>query len=295
MIRRRDFIAASLAAAAAPRAARAGTDRPPLCLFSKHLPKLNSEQLGKQVKDFGFDGVDLTVRPQGHVLPENAARDLPRAVEAIRSHGLDIGFITTGLVSASDPAARPILSTAAKLNIHRYKLGYWKYSKRSVDADLASVRSDVQGLLDLGKDYDAVAGYHNHSGNNVGATVWDIRAIIGDLPQRAIGYYFDPCHATIEGGLGGWEIALRMALPRLKMVALKDFYWSKDGGKWKVKMCPMGEGMVEWNKVFSMFAAARFVGPISLHIEYDTADELAAIARDFAFAKKQIAAAYGVA
>jgi sugar phosphate isomerase/epimerase len=86
---------------------------------------------------------------------------------------------------------------------------------------------------------------------------------------------------------------MRLALPRLKMVALKDFYWEKSKGKWKMKMCPMGEGMVEWAKVFSMLAAARFNGPISLHLEYDPADEMAAIARDFEFAKKQITTAYG--
>jgi sugar phosphate isomerase/epimerase len=79
----------------------------------------------------------------------------------------------------------------------------------------------------------------------------------------------------------------------LKMVALKDFYWAKQGSKWKMKMCPMGEGMVDWPKVFSMLAAARFTGPISLHLEYDPPNELTAIARDLEFVKKQVAAAYG--
>ena len=60
---------------------RARLNTPALCLFSKHLPDLGYDDLGRQSKEFGFDGVDLTVRPKGHVLPENAARDLPRAVE----------------------------------------------------------------------------------------------------------------------------------------------------------------------------------------------------------------------
>ena len=126
----------------------------------------------------------------------------------------------------------------------------------------------------------------------MGEAVWDARAIIGDMDPRWIGYYFDPCHATAEGGLGGWSIALRMVLPRLKMVALKDFYWDKTGGKWNMKMCPLGEGMVDWTRVFSMLAAARFSGPVSLHVEYELVDMPAAIARDHAFAKKHIDAAY---
>jgi sugar phosphate isomerase/epimerase len=98
-----------------------------VCLFSKHLPDLNYDQLGKTLRDLGFDGVDLTVRTQGHVLPERAAQDLPRAVETIRSHGLEVPMITTELVSASDPTARPILSTAARLKVPHCKLGYWEY------------------------------------------------------------------------------------------------------------------------------------------------------------------------
>src|SRR5260370_5962966 len=89
-----------------------GTVRPAVCLFSKHLPKLGYEDLAKTVRDLGFDGVDLTVRPGGHVLPERAAQDMPRAVSLLREHGLTVPMITTGLVSPSDPAARPTLATA---------------------------------------------------------------------------------------------------------------------------------------------------------------------------------------
>lgn len=274
--------------------AAAKRSRPPLCLFSKHLPKLNYQDLGKTVKRLGFDGVDLTVRPQGHVLPERAAEDLPRAAAVIRDEGVEVPMITTGLLSAGDPAVKSTLSTAGRLKIPYYKLGYWRYGRQNdIAARLSEVRRDAAGLVALGREFGVAAGFHNHSGDNVGEAVWDTQAIIADMDPRWIGYYFDPCHATAEGGVAGWDIALRLALPRLKMVALKDFYWEKSNGKWKMKMCPMGEGMVDWTKVFSMLATARFTGPISLHMEYDPADEMAAIARDFEFAKKQITTAYG--
>src|SRR5947207_8627811 len=121
---RRDFL---LSAAAAQVAAQTAAPRFTLCFFSKHLPNLSYDDLGKTLKSAGFDGVDLTVRPGGHVLPERAAQDLPRAVEAIRSHGIEVPMITTELTAASDPSARPILSTAAQLKIPFFKLGYWKY------------------------------------------------------------------------------------------------------------------------------------------------------------------------
>jgi sugar phosphate isomerase/epimerase len=287
---RREILAAAGMWQAEPPALQSA---PQLCIFSKHLPKLNYDELGKTSRQLGFDGVDLTMRPQGHVLPERAAEDLPRAVEAIRSHGLAVPMITTELLSFAHPTARPILSTAARLKVPYYKPGYWRYGNRDVNQVLAGVKRDVEGLLELGKQYGIEAGFHNHSADYVGMALWDIREIIRDLDPRWIGYYFDPAHATVEGGLAGWQVSLRFALPRLKMVALKDFYWEKQKGRWQAKWCPMGEGMVNWPRVFSAFAGARFSGPISLHVEYESADEMAAIARDLEFIKKQVKAAYG--
>jgi L-ribulose-5-phosphate 3-epimerase len=273
--------------------AGASQSRPALCLFSKHLPKLNYAELSHTVKQMGFDGVDLTVRAEGHVLPERAAEDLPRAVEAIRGQGLSVAMITTGLTSASDPAARPTLATAGRLGVPFFKLGYWQYSSAvSIESRIAEVRRDVAALVAMGKEHGIAAGYHNHSGHYVGAAVWDTRSIIGDMDPKWIGYYFDPCHATAEGGEGGWQISLRMALARIKMVAIKDFFWEKRAGKWEMRMCPLGEGMVRWPEVFAALRGARFTGPISMHVEYEPADE-SAIARDFAFLRKQVNAAYG--
>ena len=59
------------------------------------------------------------------------------------------------------------------------------------------------------------------------------------------------------------------------------------------QVVPHGRGMVDWPRVFAAFAGARFTGPISLHVEYEPADEMGAIARDLEFIKKQVKAAYG--
>ena len=285
---RRDFL---LAAAAAPLAA-APRKQPELCIFSKHMADFNYEELGKHAKQIGFDGVDLTVRAKGHVWPERAAEDMPRAVEAIRSHGLTVPMITTNLLSAAEPAARPTLSTAARLRVPYWKIGYYRYKLLQVERSLAEAKHSTAGLAALSKEYGLEAGFHNHSGDYIGSAVWDTRDIIASLDAKAIGYYFDPAHATIEGGLAGWQISQSLAVTRLKMVALKDFYWDKTGQGWKLKWCPLGQGMVNWDRVFAGFAQARFAGPMSLHIEYDPKDELAAIANDLAFLKKAVAKAY---
>ncbi len=54
-------------------------------MFSKRLGELAIEEVGEAVSRLGLDGVDLTVRPSGHVLPEEAGIRLPIAVGTLKS------------------------------------------------------------------------------------------------------------------------------------------------------------------------------------------------------------------
>lgn len=277
-------------------AAGASTAVPTLCFFSKHLADLDYLQLGKTLKQLGFPAVDLTVRPQGHVLPERAAEDLPRAVHTLREQGVEVPMITTALNTATEAAARPILSTAGKLAVPYFKPGYYRYRDlKRLHERLKETREQMRGLTELGRQCGIQAGFHNHSGADyIGAAIWDAWEVVRDLDPQWAGFYFDPCHAVAEGGLGGWNIGFHLLAPRIKMVAAKDFYWEKAGGKWRMKMCPLGEGMVPWPGVFQQLAAAGFRGPLSLHLEYDLpSDPLPAIARDLEFLKARVREAYG--
>lgn len=284
-------------------AAAGSTPRPTLCLFSKHLQHLGHAALATTLRELGFPGVDLTVRPGGHVLPENVERDLPKAVAALEKENIALPMITTGLTSASDSTARPTLYTAAKHGIPFFKVGYYRYSDaKPFDDTLAEAKREAEGLAKLAAGAKIQGGLHNHNGNYVGAAMWDNWWVLRDIDPQAMGAYFDPCHATVEGGGKGWEIGFHRLAGRIKMVAIKDFYWEKTGGAWKVQMCPLGEGMVNFPKFFKLLAASGFQGPISLHMEYpidgptESAREertLAAIGQDLGYLKQQVAAAFG--
>ena len=90
-------------------------------------------------------------------------------------------------------------------------------------------------------------------------------------------------------------------IPRLKMVAIKDYVWEKTAIGWRTRMCPLGEGMVRcWPEFFKLLARVRFDGPLSLHIEYDPdgkskaerlQNSLTAARKDLQFLRKQLAIA----
>jgi L-ribulose-5-phosphate 3-epimerase len=272
MLTRRDLLrTASLGAIAAPfaRVTPATAAQSALCLFSKHLPELGWSDVGKVAKEHGFDGVDLTVRPGGHVLPERAATDLPRAIDAIRSHGVSVPMVTTELTRANDPHAKPLLEAAARSGVGYFKTGYWRYTASSdVRAQVAAAGEALSGLAALARDCGIELGFHNHAGY-IGGALWEIAPAMDRVDPRWAGYYFDPRHAVAEGGAGAWKAAMHLVAPRLKMIALKDFVWEKGPKGWQTLNCPLGEGQVDWTWFATTLRAANFSGPISLHLEYE--------------------------
>src|SRR6185503_20154455 len=97
---RRRFIetvaAAGTLAAISPGTLASGAEpgfRGTLCFFSKHLPKMDAPRLGRTLKTLGFGGVDLTVRPGGHIDPTRVATDLPPFVAGVRQEGLSVPMI----------------------------------------------------------------------------------------------------------------------------------------------------------------------------------------------------------
>jgi len=317
---RRDFLRVSTSAALASGATVTIDAKVPkpssegykgiICLFSKPVPEMSWRELALSAKSAGFGGIDLTVRKGGHVRPENVTEDLPKAVAEIRNVGLEVPMITTELVSAADPTAKPVLQTAAKLGIPFYKAGYYQYRFADVREELAAAGREFRRLAELGQECGIQVGYHNHAGY-IGAPVWDVATVMDTLDSKWAGYYFDLNHATAEGGVGGWKIAMNLVMPRLKMVAVKDFYWQKTAKGWDAKECSLGEGMCRWNEFLGAIARANFRGPISLHLEYEipgvsnnqgialSRDKepvvMAAAKRDLDFLKARLQEAYGEA
>ena len=91
-------------------------------IFSKNLHWLDYSGMAAAAAEMGFEGIDLTVRPAGHVLPERVAEDLPKAVEAVKKAGLNVFMITTAINNADDAHTEAILKTAHALGISYYRM-----------------------------------------------------------------------------------------------------------------------------------------------------------------------------
>lgn len=275
---RRDFMRAAMAAmpAAALLGARAQAQpkgdaekksaAPPICVFSKHLQFLDYPALAKACREVGLDGIDLTVRRGGHVLPERVAEDLPRAMDAIRGEGLSVPMITTRFESAEDEHLRAVLEAASAQGIRYFRVGGQSYRPgRPILEQLEGFAKELGGLAKVAAEYGMVAGFHNHSGRgNLGAPVWDLHRIYEMVDSPALGSNYDLGHATVEGAYGDWEITTALIAPHVKMAAVKDFVFDGSRPRW----APLGEGVVETVEMLRILRRADFAGPISIHFEY---------------------------
>src|SRR5437763_16112990 len=133
-------------------------------MFSKMLQEFSVAEAARRIKAMGFDGVDLTVRPKGHVEPERVGHDLPLAFAAIKDQGLTVPMISTAITRADDPGAEATLAAAAHEEIRRLKLGYWMAPKGTLAAAIDHARRDLDGLERLAGRFGVTLGVHNHSG-----------------------------------------------------------------------------------------------------------------------------------
>ena len=240
-----------------------------LCVFSKHLQWLDYEEMARTAVGLGFDGIDLTVRPGGHVEPKQARKELPRAIKAIRAAGLKTPMIATAVTDAADPDSVSVLEAAARQGIGHYRLGYFRYEPaRSISETLALARKKLEKLEALNRRLGICGDYQNHAGSRyVGASIWDLRELLRDLDPRWLGCQFDIRHATVEGGLS-WPTDFRAVEARTHTLVVKDFRWKRTEENWSVENCPIGSGMVRFKEFFELLKASGFSGAVSLHFEY---------------------------
>ena len=243
---------------------------PGIHLFSKCLQFLDYHQLASTAAALGLNGLDLTVRPRGHVEPENFERDLPAAIKAIIEAGISCEMMVTNIVSTQNQRDFDLLAMAHSLGVKSYRLGGLRF-----DPDVSQMESveryklQLASLAEWNREIGITGMYQNHSGEgHFGASIWDIYLASKDLNPDELGIQFDVRHATTEGGRN-WPDSYRLLKPQIRALAFKDFKWAEVNGKWRLVNTPIGEGMIDFNRYFHMLKDAGMNYPVSLHCEYD--------------------------
>jgi L-ribulose-5-phosphate 3-epimerase len=259
-------------------------------IFSKHLQFLNYKDMANAASEIGFNGVDLSVRNKGHVLPERVKDDLPKAIEAIKKVGFQPKMMTSGILSADEKYTNDVLETASKLGVEFYRLGYYKYpEKKSIPEAVTDISEQIKALSILNEKLGIKGAYQNHAGVHVGAAIWEIHEMLKGVDNGFMGSQYDIRHAVVEGGKS-WETGLKLIKPKINTLVLKDFKWVLKNGKWDLLNVPIGAGMVDFKTYFKLLKTYQINVPVSLHCEYDLGGAEHG-KKDISISKKEVFAA----
>jgi L-ribulose-5-phosphate 3-epimerase len=261
---RRDFIQTiAMAGAALPFSSFKLRKAWEIHAFSKPFQWMDYQLLCETFAAAGLDGVDYTVRPEGHVLPEKVTTDLPRAVKAARDAGLKTTLMTTAILEAQ--GSDTLLKAAADQGVKYYRMGWYDYIKGKSIQESIKVRSQqLKELAKLNAQLNIQAAYQNHAGLKVGASVWDLYEMIKDVDPKYAGVQYDIRHATVEGA-NSWSLGLELIQKHINTLVIKDFKWVDN----KLQNVPLGEGMVNFKAFFQKVKEYNIHVPITLHLEYE--------------------------
>lgn len=244
-----------------------------ISVFSKHFHWLDYNKMAEALVEIGFDGADLTVRPGGHVLPENVVQDLPKAAEALAKKNKKIYMITTAIRDADDPVTDKILKTCSELGIRHYRMDWGHYDNtKSVEENMAIMQTKLEKLARMNEKYSVSGEYQNHSGVAregiyFGGAIWDTAMVLKAVNSKWVGAQYDVFHASIEGA-NTWPVGLKLISPYIRSIDIKDFDWVKEEGKTKSESVPLGTGRVDFKRYFAMLREMKISVPVSIHYEY---------------------------
>lgn len=237
-------------------------------VFSKHLQFLDYKDSAGVAAEIGFKGLDLTVRPDGHVLPENVKRDVPTAIAEMKKAGLRCEMITTAIADVEKPLDVDIIKTAGLEGVKYYRSDWFKFKKDiSLEASLDYYKEKVRQLSYLNQEHKIIGCYQNHSGTSIGASIWEVKKLLETANTKFFGAQYDIRHAVAEGGRS-WSNGVKLLNDHIKTFVLKDFKWGKVDGNWQIVNVPIGEGMVDFTTYFQLLKSLGLKPPVSLHLEY---------------------------
>ncbi len=249
---------------AAPALNETAAPAPEISFFTKPLIGLSFERLGEALAEVGIHSIEAPIRPGGHVEPEKVEDDLPKLVEVLRKYGITISILASG-INRIDPATHTekVLRTAKQLGIDKYRMDWYRYDTgMPIWPQLDRVRPQLAELVAVSREIGILPCYQNHSGQFVGAGVWDMAWLMQDFKKEDLAWSFDVMHATVEGGKS-WPTELSLASDRMAMAFFKNYVWQ---GR-DIKQVPLADGVVEKSYV-KVLRNHGFKGPVCLHVEY---------------------------
>ena len=258
-------------------------DKVTFSVFSKPWGELSIRALGQLIREFGFDGVELPVRPGFQVEPERIRIDLPNASKTLRNEGVEI-------TSIAGPVTEDAFEACAEAGIPTIRVMY-RVNEDGYIASEAAARRELDALTPFCERYGVKVGVQNHCDFFVQPNSLGLRSLLEDYDPRYIGAIWDAAHTALDGEEP--EMGLDIVWSHLCMVNLKNAYWRRTNGpeaeevEWSVYWTSGRQGLASWPRIAEYLKNRSYSGVICLTAEYSDTQEVNRLTKeDIAWAKE---------
>lgn len=248
-----------------------------IVLNSKFFNHLSVEQLGETAKQFGYDGLDICVRPNHPIHAGNVMTELPVAHRLWQQQGLTCPLATAAVdFNQPDQTAEQLYTACAEAEIPRLKIGFWQFRPGDDYWQIVDqARRSLDGFAALSRQYQVQTCYQIHSGACLGSNASGLMHLLEGFSPKEIGAYPDLGHLALDGE--DWPMGLSMMGDYLSVVGIKDAFYilssdkrQPDDKKPPYRSCfvKVGEGIVNWEQSLKALHQVGFTGPLTVHTEY---------------------------
>ena len=247
--------------------------------------KMPLPELGRLVSGWGFDGIELPVRPGYQVLPENVGRALPAAVRQLAGFGIKI-------LSVAGPTDEATIAACAECGVPAIRICV-NIGNDGYLAGEARLQREFDAVVPLLDKYGVTLGIQNHYGDSV-CNAMGLRHLVERYDPRHVAIVWDAAHNALQGEEP--EFALDIVWSHLRMVNLKNAFWQRTNGpeaetaQWRPWWTLGRHGLASWSRVVAELRRRAYTGVVCLTAEYS--DEQAVdrlIAQDIVYARELFA------
>ena len=243
--------------------------------FTKPLCSLSISETIDFAVGLGVQGLDLAVRPNCPVTPENAGKTLPQAVKMAKEKSIKIGILTLPLdfTSPQNKQLINIIRVCGQAGVPFIKIGYWNYQGHDYWQQVDTIRAELEILSTYANEAGVCLLLHTHSSTIAHSAALVYNLVNGFNPDN-IGVYLDTCHLTLRGE--NFDQAFDIVGEHLKAIAVKDALRKKIPDKIgmepfhvNIAMKPLGKGYLNMPRFIDALNNRSFSGYLSYHLEYE--------------------------
>jgi sugar phosphate isomerase/epimerase len=232
------------------------------CAFTVLLPDRGLDEVFALLSRLGYDGVELRVKEDYHVAPDQLLSQVTRLTVLMSRAGLEIPVLGTYLSVAELEKLAPVFEAADRLEAMgvRLSLGAPLDGRRPYWEVLGEAQRNLERLIGVIAPFRAKALFEIHFRTAI-ASPSLAHLLLKPFDPARVGVIWDPANMVIEGK-EDWALGLDLIADYLAHVHVKNAAWHRDA-RWAWRWEELDAGIVDWEEMLRLLSARGYAGYLS--------------------------------